>query len=295
MNDLNKNERIARAKAAHFATVEPLKLEEFRIQNEQKYIGKKASNRPLISIYTPTYNRSELLINRAVKSVLKQTYDNFEYIIIGDCCSDNTAEMLEKIDDPRIQFLNIPKRSYRYPPVGINHWLAGPVTAANLALSLVKGDWIARLDDDDIWTEDHLELLLDFALKGDFEFVSGAVEAMNDAGEIELRGSNHPVWNLREYLKSESEFDTSGETLASNQSTWLYRSYLSYMKYNIDCWRKNHNRVNDTDLLERMYKIGIRMGFLDKKVMSYFPRPNEQMGSKAFIDNPDIEEKYCFS
>ncbi|MBF0443099.1 MAG: glycosyltransferase, partial [Oligoflexales bacterium] len=200
-----------------------------------------------------------------------------------------------KIGDPRIIFFNIPKRGYRYPPVGINHWLAGPVTAANQALRMVKGDWIARLDDDDIWTEDHLEALLNFALQGKFEFVSGAHETINDQNEIILLGKDFPDNLLRRYLNVESEFDPNGEIVVGSPSAWLYRSYLSFMEYNIDCWRKNHNRVNDLDFIERVYLIGVKIGFLDKKVMSYFPRPNEPIGAKAFKDNTSMEEKYKFT
>ena len=47
---------------------------------------------PLITIITPTYNRAEILTERAINSVLSQTYKNFEYLIIGDGCTDNTEK-----------------------------------------------------------------------------------------------------------------------------------------------------------------------------------------------------------
>ena len=67
---------------------------------------------PLITVITPTYNRSNLLISRAVKSVLNQTYKNFEFIIVGDGCTDDTEKKLKKIKDKRIQFYNIKKKFY---------------------------------------------------------------------------------------------------------------------------------------------------------------------------------------
>jgi glycosyltransferase involved in cell wall biosynthesis len=65
-------------------------------------------------VYVSTYNRSSLLANRAIKSVLAQTYTNFEFIIVGDSCIDNTEEMVKNINDARIKFYNIPVCDCRF-------------------------------------------------------------------------------------------------------------------------------------------------------------------------------------
>ena len=93
-------------------------------------------------------------------------------MVIGDHCTDETEELLKEIKDPRLRFYNLPTRGKRYPETVENHWLAGPVVASNKALELARGKWIARIDDDDIWTPDHLEKLLEFAQEENFEFVS---------------------------------------------------------------------------------------------------------------------------
>ncbi|MBZ0155814.1 MAG: glycosyltransferase [Alphaproteobacteria bacterium] len=248
--------------AACYAVTEPLRVRLARMKYERFYDD--PGEKPLISVYTPTYNRGGLLLERAVDSVLKQTYKNFEFIIVGDHCTDNTEELLSKIDDPRIRFYNIPKRGYRYPPTAENHWLAGPVVAANTALGMVQGKWIARIDDDDIWTADHLEVLLRFAQEGSYEFVSSSYIA-------ERHGK-------RLTIDAKDEVPRIGGT-----QTWLYRSYLKFMKYNISCWRKSWNRVNDTDLQDRMYKAGARIGFLDKVTCYVIPRPGEvTIGLEAY-------------
>ena len=74
---------------------EPALLKFNRYFNKYNYLDKN----PLISVYVPTYNRGEILIERAVKSILNQTYRNFELIIIGDCCQDNTTELVQNIKD----------------------------------------------------------------------------------------------------------------------------------------------------------------------------------------------------
>jgi len=258
-----------------------------RFKNEHFY--KNSEENPLISVYTPTYNRGSLFIERALSSVLAQTYKNFEYIIVGDCCTDNTAELVAKIKDPRVRFYNLPKRGYRYPPTVENHWFAGPVVPSNKALDMVTGKWIARLDDDDIWTPDHLEALLRFAQADNYEFVSSQ--------SYEKRYGKTKILGGREaqdpfYGKKNGLIKGNNPRIGPTHN-WLYCSYLKFFKYNINCWRKNWNRVNDTDMVIRMYKAGVRMGFLAKPLALYLPRPGEEtVGFDAYQAFKDDKLKH---
>jgi len=248
-----------------YSISERVKLRIARFNFDEQY--KKSEKNPLISVYVPTYNRAKLLKERAIDSVLKQTYKNFELIIVGDHCTDETEDVVKKIKDPRIIFVNLPKREKRYPEDVQIHWFAGPVIPANHALNMVKGKWIARLDDDDIWTKDHLEALLRFAQKGNYEFVSAMYEEERNGKRI--------------IVDEKDEDPRIGGT-----QTWLYRSYLKIFKYNINCWRKKWNKVNDLDLQDRMYKAGVRMGFLEKVVCYILPRPGEKtVGLDAYKEN----------
>jgi len=237
-----------------YAVTEPVMLRLLRAKQDRLYRDK--TEQPLISVYVPTYNRGDILIKRAVPSVLAQTYKNFEFIIMGDHCTDNTEELVSKIDDPRVRFYNLATRKYRYPETTENHWFAGPVVAANKALEFVRGKWIARIDDDDTWTPDHLEALLSYANENAYEFVS--------ASYLEKRHGKETVIDVK------GQIPRIGGSL-----TWFYRSYLKTFRYNIDCWRKSWNRVNDTDLRNRFFLAGVRMGFLDEVVGHVFPRPGE--------------------
>jgi glycosyltransferase involved in cell wall biosynthesis len=256
---------------------EPVLLKLARSKYEKEYSDQ--NEQPLISICTPTYNRAKLLLERAVPSVLNQTYKNFEWIIIGDHCTDETEATIGKLadKDKRIKFYNIPKRGYRYPATAENHWFAGPVVANNQALKMVKGKWIARVDDDDFWTEDHLESLLKFAQQGEHEFVSSKYEREKYSKREIVDGerAGGPYYNPK--VK-----EGSGPKIGGVQ-TWFYRSYLKFFKYNPDCWRKSHNKVNDIDIGYRMYKTGVRMDFLDKSTASIVPRPGEEtIGLEAY-------------
>ena len=212
-----------------------------------------------------------MLVDRAVSSVLAQTYKNFELLIIGDHCTDNTEELLSKIDDQRIKFYNLPLRKRRYPDDVFIHWLTGPVVPANQALRLARGRWIARIDDDDIWTLDHIEELLRFAQSGGYEFVSANCieERYNIRNIVGGARAGDPYYTRKKNPVKGYNPKVGGT------STWLYRSYLRFFKYNINCWRKSWNRVNDTDILTRMFSAGIRMGFLDKTLTYVIPRPGE--------------------
>lgn len=281
---------ICSARSLYYSAAEPLALRVARRKYERFYTATDSS--PLISVYIPTYNRAQLLVERSVPSVLAQTYRNLELVIVGDCCTDNTADVVAAMKDSRIRFHNLPKRSYRYPPTAENHWLAGPVVPANEALKLVQGKWIARIDDDDTWAPCHLESSLDFARAGGYEFVSSSYVEERD-GKQQTIGGFRAASSY--YTGKPDEAGEDSPKIGATQ-TWLYRSYLRFFRYNIDCWRKAWNRVNDIDLSIRMYEAGVYMGFLDEVHAYVLPRPGEQtVGMDAYRRNADQKEReYTF-
>lgn len=107
-------------------------------------------NKPLVSIVTPTYNH-EKYIAQCIESVLAQTYDNWEQIIIDDGSSDRTSEIIKKYKDSRIHYI-------RQENLGI--WQLAKTY--NKALDLSRGDFIAILEGDDCWPEDKLEKQLPY-------------------------------------------------------------------------------------------------------------------------------------
>lgn len=100
---------------------------------------------PLITIYIITYNRVALL-ERAIKSVITQTYTNLEIIIVDDCSTDNTMELLQKYSerDSRITFFQ-------------NITNSGACVSRNKAILEAKGTFITGLDDDDYFTSNRIE------------------------------------------------------------------------------------------------------------------------------------------
>jgi len=96
-----------------------------------------------ISVIVPTYNRSDL-ISETIKSILNQTYRNFELIIVDDGSTDNTEEVIRKFKDSRIKYIKT------------DNW-GGPARPRNIGIKKAKGEYIAFCDDDDMWDKKKLE------------------------------------------------------------------------------------------------------------------------------------------
>lgn len=111
---------------------------------------KRVLSEGLVSIITPAYN-SEKYISDCIDSVLNQTYENWEMIVVNDKSSDKTQEIVESYTniDSRIRLINLSENS-------------GAAVARNTALDAAKGRYVAFLDSDDRWKKNKLELQLEF-------------------------------------------------------------------------------------------------------------------------------------
>jgi len=101
------------------------------------------SMNPVISVVMPTYNRAHL-ISRAIHSVLNQTYENLELIIVDDGSTDNTEQVVQSFNDTRLKYIKQPKNS-------------GAAAARNTGIEAALGAYIAFLDSDDEWLPHKLE------------------------------------------------------------------------------------------------------------------------------------------
>lgn len=101
---------------------------------------------PLVTVIIPTYNRSAT-IQRSIDSVLGQSYKELELIIVDDCSSDNTVEIVNSYQDKRIKLICLPENR-------------GANVARNKGICAAKGEYIAFQDSDDEWLKDKLEIQL---------------------------------------------------------------------------------------------------------------------------------------
>ena len=104
----------------------------------------------MFSVVIPLYNK-ELSISNTIQSVLDQTFQDFEIVIVNDGSTDNSVKEVEKFDDKRIRLIHQENQ--------------GVSAARNKGIKEAKFEWIAFLDADDLWREKHLKVLSDMIKK----------------------------------------------------------------------------------------------------------------------------------
>lgn len=145
----------------------------------------------LISIITPSYN-SSVFIKDTINSVISQTYENWEMIIVDDCSTDDSIFIIQELikDEKRITLVELEKN-------------IGAAMARNRALELAKGRYLAFLDSDDIWINTKLEKQLKFMQENLYPIVFTAYETIDENGNE----NNHIIntvksLNMQQYLKN---------------------------------------------------------------------------------------------
>lgn len=110
----------------------------------------------LVSIVMPTWNCARF-IGRSIESVRCQSYRNWELLVVDDCSTDNTEEVVMSFGDSRIRYLR-------------NAVNSGAAVSRNRALKEARGRWVAFLDSDDLWTADKLEKQIAFMVNHNYSF-----------------------------------------------------------------------------------------------------------------------------
>lgn len=126
---------------------------------------------PLVSIITPVYN-GERYIRETIISVLNQTYEHWEYIIVNDASSDGTGNILQEYanKEKRVRIVTLERNG-------------GVANARNVGIDEASGEYIAFLDSDDQWKKEKLEHHMEFILKNALVFSYTAYEVVNAEGK----------------------------------------------------------------------------------------------------------------
>lgn len=129
---------------------------------------------PLLSVIMSVYN-GEKYLHKAMDSVLNQTFRNFEFIIIEDASTDRTLEILEKYKTQDSRIVLITKKE--------NKGIKGFIENLNIGLNTAKGQFIARMDADDISDLNRFEMQLNFLQKNENVFIVGSdLQLINEYG-----------------------------------------------------------------------------------------------------------------
>lgn len=122
----------------------------------------------LVSIIMPTYNCAKF-IKETIESVINQTYESWELVIVDDCSNDNTEEVVASFNDKRIKYHRLEKNS-------------GAAVARTTAMKMATGNYMAFLDSDDLWKKEKLEKQLEFMKKNNYNFTCTAYEQIDEEG-----------------------------------------------------------------------------------------------------------------
>jgi putative methyltransferase (TIGR04325 family) len=209
------------------------------------------ADRPLVSIVIPTYDNYESLGERALPSALAQTYERIEVIVVGDQAPPQTAEVVASVGDDRVRYVNRPVRG-PYPDDPTKRWYVAGVPPYNHGVELARGHWIAPLDDDDRFTPDHVERLLDFARSERLEFAYGAIREHRPGGIVNRIGAFPPA---------AGEFGL--------QACIYHAGLAEIFQLELSDWV--FEEPYDLSLARRMLSAGVRAAMLDEEVVEYWP------------------------
>jgi len=123
-----------------------------------------------VSIVMPAHN-AEAYIKEAIGSVLKQSYEFWELIVVDDCSKDNTGSIVEEFaaKDPRIRYYKLEKNK-------------GVANARNVGINMAQGRYLAFLDSDDVWLPDKLTAQISFMERADSSFSFTSYEMIDGDG-----------------------------------------------------------------------------------------------------------------
>lgn len=138
---------------------------------------------PLVSVIVATYERSNVL-RLAIESVLRSTLADWELLVIGDACTDDSAEVVASFRDPRISFTNLARNFGEQ---------SGP---NNVGCRMARGRFIAFLNHDDLWFPDHLETALARLESSGADLVFAPVAAALRCSREELGRGGEPRFTL---------------------------------------------------------------------------------------------------
>lgn len=203
---------------------------------------------PLISVVMATFNEPKKFIEQAINSILNQTYGNLELLIADDSTNEETIQVIDMYAsiDSRIVIIRKEKRM-------------GFVNALNAALDIAKGDFIARMDGDDISLPNRFEIQLKYA---------------KEHPDVVLFGGDLIIVDENDKDKSERMYPTTPFAIWKR---FLWRSPFAHptimfrrsivdqgFRYNPD-----YKRAEDVDFLFRLYKNGYKFGNTGVKLLRY--------------------------
>lgn len=227
-----------------------------------KIVKRKKQNEvvsgPLLSIIIPVYNH-EHYVGKAIESVINQTYQNWELIIIDDGSKDNSVEVAKKYKDSRIQII-----------VQEN---AGAHNAINRGLQMAKGEYLAVLNSDDIYEDERFEIMIrEMECSPEVEFMCSYITVINDKGKklgVKQGWKNMEPWMVKQpelsyKITDDFKLNLLMTNFTSTTSNFLFRRSL-YEKIG---GMRNLRFVHDWDFALRAAAV-TKCKMIEKPLLQY--------------------------
>ena len=187
-------------------------------RNSDIFQGVYYKSEPLVSVCIGTYNREKPITQRCLPSILKQTYNNLEVIVVGDACTDSTFDRLKDFKDKRLKYVNLEQRG-KYPRIPSLRWMVAGTKPFNHALRMAKGDFITHLDDDDEYLPDRIEKLVRFTLDQRLELAWHPFFMEGPEGDWYIRPCDRLMYG------------------GITTSSCLYHNWFKKIEWDINAWR----------------------------------------------------------
>ena len=217
------------------------------------------SDSTLVSVVVPTYNRAGKLMD-CVNSIIRQTYENLQIIIVDDGSTDDTEAVVRGIPDGRIVY--------------VKQENGGACVARNNGISHSEGAYIAFNDSDDVWNADKISRQLAFIQNSDYDMIfCGMNRTVNGAAQF-----FPPVREKYEALTLEREL---AESQVSTQTIMIRTEVADAVRFDT-----SFKRLQDWDFTLRVLENGYRVGFLCEALVSAEP------GNDSITNRVKAEEAY---
>lgn len=172
-----------------------------------------------VSVIIPVWDRPQILY-RSLISALTQTHKNLEVLVVGDGCPEEMAqqyrETLRSLKDDRVKFVNMDHHKE-------SSWATSGLWARNFGLERATGDFIAPLDDDDMWLPYHLEIALEILEHADFTHGKW-LDVSGPSKTADIRGNENRIGHLTVVYKAKYQSIKYPDTIKAGSDWKLWRA-----------------------------------------------------------------------
>ena len=214
----------------------------------------REKSQPLVTVITPLFNAQDF-IGETIESVLDQTYQNWEMIIVDDCSTDNSRDIVKKYEakESRIKLIELEKN------------FGGPARPRNVGLDISKGDYLAFLDADDVWLKNKLQVQINEMLVNNLDFTSTDSKFIDD-NSIDTIINKHKIVIFFKKIKRKATLsDVIKGNFISTSSAIVSKNFISKFDEN-----KDFIGVEDMYLwMKILNEKNVRYKYITDKLIKY--------------------------